>query len=359
MKARPDLMEAELDRVPSPLEDLVGSSDFPLDVVELPSGKVLLTNAAMTGLLGTTPEELVGSTILDLVVPERRHSSEAVLRALADGTLTGFQAVRSSRANDGPAQELAVWMCAVEVEGRRVGLRSAAAVHGAGTPLVPLTAALNGWAPGQVLVGTLDRDWRIDRVSHEVVEMLGYQPAEAAGFPVLGALHPGDTPWFLAAVEHARTGRGTVRATVRVRAKSGDWARLTAVLATLTDDYPPALAFTIIASLDEGLTSRTEGSRLGAELHRGTRDLRVAGMISRLGLLPDVSRLPALSSLTAREWEILVHLLEGERVAAIAADLRVSQSTVRNHLSSVFSKLGVNSQAQLIRKLRTHWPARG
>jgi DNA-binding NarL/FixJ family response regulator len=46
-----------------------------------------------------------------------------------------------------------------------------------------------------------------------------------------------------------------------------------------------------------------------------------------------------------------VLLLEGRRVASIAAELYVSQSTVRNHLSSIFSKFGVHSQAQLVRQL--------
>jgi DNA-binding NarL/FixJ family response regulator len=101
-----------------------------------------------------------------------------------------------------------------------------------------------------------------------------------------------------------------------------------------------------------GAISGTERSRLDAELGRITRDLRVAGVVPRLDRLPDVKRFPALSTLTAREWEVLVLLLEGERVASIAADLYVSQSTVRNHLSSIFSKLGVHSQAHLIRQLR-------
>lgn len=69
-----------------------------------------------------------------------------------------------------------------------------------------------------------------------------------------------------------------------------------------------------------------------------------------------MARFPALSRLTTREWEILVLLLEGERVAAIATDLYVSQSTVRNHLSSIFSKLGVHSQAELIHRLRATEP---
>jgi DNA-binding NarL/FixJ family response regulator len=44
--------------------------------------------------------------------------------------------------------------------------------------------------------------------------------------------------------------------------------------------------------------------------------------------------------------------MDGQRVPWIAADLFVSQSTVRDHLSSIFRKLGVRSQAELIRRLR-------
>jgi DNA-binding NarL/FixJ family response regulator len=63
--------------------------------------------------------------------------------------------------------------------------------------------------------------------------------------------------------------------------------------------------------------------------------------------------LSALSRLTSREREVLARLLDGERVRSIAADLFVSQSTVRNHLSSIFRKVGVHSQGELIRRLRS------
>jgi DNA-binding NarL/FixJ family response regulator len=49
---------------------------------------------------------------------------------------------------------------------------------------------------------------------------------------------------------------------------------------------------------------------------------------------------------------VLTRLLDGQRVPAIAADLYVSQSTVRNHLSSIYAKLGVHSQVDLIRLIR-------
>jgi DNA-binding NarL/FixJ family response regulator len=56
--------------------------------------------------------------------------------------------------------------------------------------------------------------------------------------------------------------------------------------------------------------------------------------------------------------EIVTRLLDGYRVPAIAGNLFLSQSTVRNHLASVFGKLGVASQQQLLDALR-HAQARG
>lgn len=60
-----------------------------------------------------------------------------------------------------------------------------------------------------------------------------------------------------------------------------------------------------------------------------------------------------LSQLSARELEIVRRLLDGDRVPRIAGSLYLAQSTVRNHLSSVFRKFGVNSQQELIALLRT------
>lgn len=42
----------------------------------------------------------------------------------------------------------------------------------------------------------------------------------------------------------------------------------------------------------------------------------------------------------------------GKRAADIAADLVVSQSTIRNHLSSIYVALRVDGQVDLIRTLR-------
>lgn len=59
-----------------------------------------------------------------------------------------------------------------------------------------------------------------------------------------------------------------------------------------------------------------------------------------------------LDTLSPREAEIVHLLREGHRVSTIARSLFISQHTVRNHLQSAYRKLDVNSQTELIEKLR-------
>ena len=70
-----------------------------------------------------------------------------------------------------------------------------------------------------------------------------------------------------------------------------------------------------------------------------------------------VRSLPGLERLSRREIEVVRMLLLGDRVPVIARQLFISQSTVRNHLSSVFRKLRVSSQQELIVLLRERDPA--
>lgn len=76
-----------------------------------------------------------------------------------------------------------------------------------------------------------------------------------------------------------------------------------------------------------------------------------AAGIDALDAARELARLPgqvSLSRLSVRELEIVTRLVGGHRVPAIAKALFLSQSTVRNHLSSVFAKLRVGSQQELL-----------
>jgi DNA-binding NarL/FixJ family response regulator len=57
------------------------------------------------------------------------------------------------------------------------------------------------------------------------------------------------------------------------------------------------------------------------------------------------------SSLSPREREVLVLIAKGASTQAVAAGLGISISTVRNHLKSVYRKVGVTSQVALVRKV--------
>lgn len=66
---------------------------------------------------------------------------------------------------------------------------------------------------------------------------------------------------------------------------------------------------------------------------------------------PPASSLPpveGLGTLSAREREVLEQLLGHRRAPAIAKALFISQHTVRNHLKSIFAKLNVSSQQELL-----------
>jgi len=117
-----------------------------------------------------------------------------------------------------------------------------------------------------------------------------------------------------------------------------------------------------LASALVGFLSRVQGSESSSEmrvrqLESGLR--RLAVEISQLGVAraektagyPNglVDRLRLVS---AREWQVLERLRSGLRVSTIARELEISPNTVRNHLKSIYRKLGVRSQAELLERLR-------
>jgi DNA-binding NarL/FixJ family response regulator len=61
---------------------------------------------------------------------------------------------------------------------------------------------------------------------------------------------------------------------------------------------------------------------------------------------PSVLSLP--DQLTPREREVLDVLARGLDNSEIAARLKISEKTIRNHVSTIFSKLGVTSRAQAV-----------
>jgi DNA-binding NarL/FixJ family response regulator len=95
-------------------------------------------------------------------------------------------------------------------------------------------------------------------------------------------------------------------------------------------------------------------AELEARLRRIGAELKAAGIMDDLDSFPSLTDHPRVAELTSRQREILVRLLNAQRVSVIAAELFVSPSTVRNHLMTIFTKFRVHSQAELLARLRTY-----
>lgn len=75
---------------------------------------------------------------------------------------------------------------------------------------------------------------------------------------------------------------------------------------------------------------------MDSKLETKQNNLIDLGFVSRLGNLP----------LTEREKEVLLHLAQGCTNKEISGCLILSQSTIRNHISSIFNKLKISNRSQ-------------
>ncbi|MER6579253.1 response regulator transcription factor [Nonomuraea sp. NPDC001023] len=94
-----------------------------------------------------------------------------------------------------------------------------------------------------------------------------------------------------------------------------------------------------------------EGVRV---VHRGESAVAPRLLTRLIGTFVRASRPPAapaprgLDALTEREREILVLIARGRSNTEIAGQLAVSPSTVKNHVTSLFAKIGVRDRAQAV-----------
>jgi PAS domain S-box-containing protein len=211
-----------------------------------------------------------------------------------------------------------------------------------------------------LLVGTVDRDWRIARLSSDVKDVLGYDPKAIVGTPFTAWVHPRDVGNLLVGIGRALEGDATMTIRVRAQHADGSWCPMVAAIIPLTGPQPePEFAF-IVRPVDEADINVLEGDgsssdRIAALEHRLRRiaiELEAAGVLQRVRHLPDLACFPEVNELSTRQLEVLTRLLDGQRVRTIAAEMFVSPSTVRNHLAAIYRKFAVHSQAELLAYLR-------
>lgn len=139
--------------------------------------------------------------------------------------------------------------------------------------------------------------------------------------------------------------------------------RRVVVLTGLTDDRILAAAYEagVDAVVDKSTPFSDLVARVTETVESPTRDPRRDAIIrrARTAAAERHDRLEPFRRLTEREQEVLALMIDGKRAAEIADATFVSMATVRSHIRSILSKLGVTSQlAAVSMAIRAEWNVR-
>jgi PAS domain S-box-containing protein len=359
-------------------------SPLPTVLTDL-EGRILGTNRLTEELLGADEAELQGRLVIELVAEEDRHLTAGVIDRLASGrTRRERNETRWVRPDgrllwlarhvirvDGPDGDSHSYLVALleDVTRARLAEREAAGLAdiskriAAGASLADIAARLGDLA---------EQRWS------KVGCMLNIAD-EAAG--------------VVRSVAHSRLPAGFAEAFAEIPISSvgipcgmaAAYGQRVAIPDLMADprtvSMRPLLARFDIASGWSMALHDVEGKLLGTlglfhpymrkpdetdwEALRGFADVAaIAIMVDRRQPLQAAERVwtalqpVGAERLSPREEQIVKGLLNGDRVPAIARNLHLSQSTVRNQLTAVYRKLGVSSQQELIDLYKRFAPSR-
>ena len=168
---------------------------------------------------------------------------------------------------------------------------------------------------------------------------------------MLTSVNPHDLPQVLSGLAHVHATERNAVVRLRVRRVDSSWVWCRAHLSAL--GRPPRFAFTLRPLTADHIPDSERLGSLEKRLARIAQEVRSVAFSAPSAEAPVLAEIPELADLTSREWQTLSLLADGGRVAGIAEALGLSQSTVRNHLSAIYRKLDVSSQAELLAKLRS------
>jgi PAS domain S-box-containing protein len=328
----------------------VRTSPLAIGLVHLSTVSFVEMSDRAAELLSTTPEEGVGLNYLS--VTEHPGEATQTFRLVRERMLDGIKGRRRFHRTDGSMVELQVTGWAVRSTtgpdlaiwiASEVSDREPATLDG-----VVVSPAL--WGRGGSDFGgvqfTLDERWRIAHISANAGAVLGRPPEEWLVHSILDLTHTDDLAALLLGFARATTDSS---ADVRIRLRQdGGWRPVRVVITLLEGDG--SLPFSLVAApaTEPESPDSSSASQLAGHLRRLASQIEASGILAPVIETAAVLGIPATAELSPRQWEIASRLVQGERVATIAAEMYLSQSTVRNHLSAIFQKFGVHSQRELL-----------
>jgi DNA-binding NarL/FixJ family response regulator len=145
-----------------------------------------------------------------------------------------------------------------------------------------------------------------------------------------------------------------IEATRRITAALGDRVRVLMLTTFGLDDYvyealrAGASGFMLKDAPPEELVEAIRVVAGGSALLAPAVTRTVIEQFTRGAPATPAGEAPALADLTEREREVLLLLTRGRSNAEIAADLVVSEATVKTHVARVLMKLGVRDRVQAV-----------
>lgn len=337
MLERPDRRPRQPAGPPADVLDVVARCPLPSLLLAVPSGQILAASPVAEHLLCPDGDPVVGRTFEDFTADRQTGALDMV----AEGVLDGYEARRRIR-REGRAVPMTVWIRAVD-GGQEHGYALA--------KLLPDPATLGEalqrpeGTTAEAVVGTTDEHLAIDRISTDAAALLDHRAADVVGLSLFHlVVAPDVAPLLNALARSIDTGLGSG---LQVRAQLFGRPERTCELLVLPMQPAPSFAFALLDQ--ESADALASAAGMQRTLWQFDQVVRSATASRMAAILPTDA---ALGRLSSRELEIVLRLLDGDRVPAIARALFLSPSTVRNHLSSVFRKLEIGSQQELIDLLR-------
>lgn len=337
----------------------VRASVVPMGLVDLSTARFLELSPRGAELLGTTAENGVGVSYLAVVEPTRAATD--AFRLVREGMIEGSQSRRRLRRPDGTAVDVQTAGWAIRsAAGADLGLWLASEMRS------PTQSSVAEEVVARLLprhspsgedgdrIG-VDHRWQVTRVRSTTDALLGRPLDELLTCSLLDLVHPDDLPPLLFGLARATSG-WSGRALARVRRQDGSWQVVEVVPTIHADGVGEDVLATFVLterSADDGGAAPGSGVRdVPERLRRIADQIEAANVLAPLADVGAALGIATTADLSPRQWEIVSRLVRGDRVATIAADMFLSRSTVRNHLSAIFTKVGVHSQDELLALFR-------
>ncbi|MEO6886497.1 MAG: helix-turn-helix transcriptional regulator [Jatrophihabitantaceae bacterium] len=312
----------------------------------MPSARIVATTLRAAEMLDPGRGDVLGKSFHTFTTEPTQGGQDLI----AGIRLNGIEAFRVLRRSTGPNLHVRMWLRNFDHQSPS---NYVLAIIVADRPKVKVSDR-KSWREAPAVVGTANSALVIERISLDAETLFSLDITTITGMSLFSLVVPDDATRCLAAVTDASTeGRGV---TVNLRVRTGghnDGGSLNCETLILPLEPSPSCVFIFLPSSVGAFDGETSNdlSDILVRLGRGAELAKLAHGI--LGGLTDHD-VPGLARLTARELEIVAMLLDGDRPPIIATNLYLTQSTVRNHLAAVFSKLGVTSQQGLLDLFRTN-----